>query len=292
MKYIKLIRVKHYLKNLLVFLPLFFNASIFDMDLFIRTGTGFISFCFISSVVYIINDIKDVEYDRLHISKRTRPIANNSIPIKKAILLVIILGLMSITLSITASNSNYYLVLFPLVYLAVFFAYSIKWKHIPILDITILASGFLMRLMYGSAISGIAISGWLYLTVIVVSFYMGIGKRFNELKINEDLAESERIRHVLTFYTINFLDKSKYMFLCLAIVFYSLWTIDPITIERTNSEYLFWSVPLVIIICLLYNLNIETHDDGDPIEVLYKNKPLMILTLLFITMIFGLIYII
>ena len=165
--------------------------------------------------------------------------------------------------------------------------YSIKLKNYPIVDVTILASGFLLRLLFGASIENIEVSSWLYLTVLTLSFYLGLGKRRNELS-----RQSDSTRKVLKYYNYEFLDKTIYMFMAIAIVFYSLWCVDPITSQRISSDKIIWSVPLVIIILLRYSFIVEGDSDGDPAEVLLKDKPLIFLALLYFAFVLSLIYLV
>ena len=283
--YLKLVRVKHYIKNLLIFAPLIFSGKLFDVPLLLRTCVAFVSFCLISSVVYIINDIKDVEKDRLHSTKRLRPIASGAVSTRAAIALVIVLTVVFVAILIYLMQFSLYALLLPLLYLVLNLAYSFGLKNQPIIDVTILAVGFVIRLLFGSAESGIVLSEWLSLTVIALSFYMGLGKRRNEIR-----REQDDTRNVLKRYTFEFLNSNMYLCLALAIVFYSLWTIDADTIARIGSQNLVWTVPFVLIICLKYSLDIERDSDGDPVEVVLKDKVLLGVILLFAVLTISIIY--
>ena len=159
------------------------------------------------------------------------------------------------------------------------------FKNIPILDIIILVSGFVIRVIYGSVVGDIELSNWLYLTVMSASFFMGFGKRRNEILKNGDNS-----RVVLKYYTKDFLDKFLYVFLVLTIVFYSLWSIDSTTISRLNNSYMIYTIPFVIVIFMKYCLDIEGDSYGDPVDVLTSDKILMILVLLFVIVMFYLVY--
>lgn len=148
----------------------------------------------------------------------------------------------------------------------------------PILDVALLVSGFLLRVLFGSAITGISISAWLYLTVLSVSFYLALGKRRNELGCAQD-----ETRKVLKFYTYAFLDKNMQISMALAIMFYSLWSIDA-------APGMIWTVPLVICLCLKYSLTIEGDSTGDPVEVIYQDKALLILGAVLAVAILAIIY--
>ena len=146
-------------------------------------------------------------------------------------------------------------------------------------------SGFLIRVLYGSAVTAIEVSNWLYLTVISMSFYLGLGKRRNELD-----AQGSKSRKVLKFYNHDFLDKNMYMCLGLTIVFYSLWCVDSTTIERYSNSNIVWTVPLVMLICMKYSLNVEGNSDGDPVSVLLKDKILMGMVFLYVLIVLLIIY--
>ena len=286
-KYIKLMRVHHYIKNGLILLPLIFSMRLGDISLLTKTIIGVIAFCIISSAVYIINDIKDLESDRRHITKRNRPLASGEVSIKSAWVLASCLFVAAVFINIFASNYalNSWFYLFA--YIAFNYGYSCGLKNVPIVDVMILASGFLLRVLYGSAISGIDISSWLYLTVIALSFYLSLGKRRNELTRQKT---GQTSRKALQYYSYDFLDKIMYLCLTLAISFYSLWSIDPLTIQRISSTYLVWTVPLVIIIFMKYSLTIEGGSEGDPIEVIIKDRILLLLIGLFAVIVLSIIY--
>ena len=254
--YAKMLRLKHYIKNLIIFLPLIFSKQLFDVSLLTDAILAFFSFSFLSSAIYIMNDIKDIEKDRLHQTKRYRPIAAGKVSVGKAIITAIVMLLLSISLNfLIYKNIISWIIL--LSYLSINIAYSLKLKNIPIVDVTILAIGFLLRASYGSSITNIELSSWFYLTMVMGSFFLGFGKRRNEL-----IREGTQKRDVLNLYNLNFLDKNMYMCLCLTLVFYSMWTLD---LSKTNNNpYLIWTVPMVILIMLKYNLNIEQDSDGDP----------------------------
>lgn len=162
--------------------------------------------------------------------------------------------------------------------------YSIKLKHMPIVDIVILALGFLFRVLYGSEITGIGISNWLYLTILVFSFYMGLGKRRNEFR-----KVGNEGRKVLKYYNETFLTNNMYMCMALGIVFYSLWCID---INSQNNKFIniIWTVPLVMVICMRYSLHIEGDSLGDPVDVLLSDKMLIGLTSIYAIIMFLMLY--
>ena len=266
--YLQLLRPKHCIKNLLVVLPLVFSGRLLDPFLLWKTVCAVLAFCVLASLVYIINDIRDVERDRQHPTKCRRPIASGAVPVSCAVAEEVVLFGILIVLSQLGQ--------FPLkswlcmgTYFVLNLGYSFGWKNVPILDIAILVSGFLLRMLLGTSVTGIAISGWLYLTVTSVSFYMGLGKRRGELR-----TVSKSSRKVLQYYSDSFLTQNMQMCLTLTVVFYSLWSMD-------RGPHLMWTVPLVLCICLRYSMTVEGNSDGDPVEVIFQDKVLLLLGAVF-----------
>lgn len=173
-----------------------------------------------------------------------------------------------------------------LLYLVLNIGYSCGLKNIPLIDVIILVSGFIIRVVYGALITDIVVSNWLYLTVITIAFYFSFGKRRNELKRFND----GETRSVLKYYTIPFLDKNMYMCLGLANVFYALWSMDEKTISHYNNNFLVLTVPIVLLISMKYSMDIEGESDGDPVEVLLHDRILIILCLIYLSVIFTILY--
>ncbi len=165
-----------------------------------------------------------------------------------------------------------------LLYLVLNIAYSLGLKNVPIIDIAILASGFVIRVFYGGFITDVVVSKWLYLVIITGSLYMGLGKRKNELIASTDT------REVLKHYNKNFLDKNMYVCLALTDVFYALWTFE------LPNDKITWTIPLFIIILMRYSLDVEGDSDGDPVEVILHDKVLIALGLIYAVCIFVLLY--
>ena len=160
--------------------------------------------------------------------------------------------------------------------------YSLGLKNVPILDIAILASGFLIRVLFGGAITSVTVSSWLYLTIISMSFYLGLGKRRNELKKHK----GKQTRTVLKYYNKNFLDSNMYVFSAVSLVFYSLWA------QSYQKQLVLWTIPIVMIIVMKYNLDIESSDsEGDPINVIMHDFAIFILGIVYSILIFFALYI-
>lgn len=283
-EYMKLIRIKHYTKNLLIFLPIIFSRNLLEVDLLTNVIFGFVLFCLTASIVYIFNDIKDIESDKLHPQKCKRPIASGKITKKQAIFIIIILAIVTMEIALTKFANNLETICILLIYVGINIAYTIKLKKIPIVDIFILAMGFLIRVIFGATLISVQVSNWLYLTILSISFYMGMGKRRNEMI---KVSDNEETREVLKYYNKNFLNENMYMFLALAIVFYSLWCVD----MSNKFQYIMYTIPLIMFLAMQYSLAIEKGTHGDPVEVILENKKLVIGILISIVLIIVLIYV-
>ncbi len=283
-QYLKLMRVHHYMKNLLVFAALGCSGQLFRSDRLVSGIIAFIAFCMMSSFIYVLNDIRDREKDRKHPTKCRRPIAAGTVSVENARKLAGVL----LAMALICNGLVYHPVstLLLALYLILNMAYSFGLKNYPLVDISILVSGFLIRMVYGAVITGITISNWLYLTVIALSFYFALGKRRNEL---QSLGDGET-RQVLKAYPVSFLDKSMGMCMTLANVFYALWSMDEKTRSLYHTDYLIFTVPIVLLITLKYSLNVERQGDGDPVEVLLHDKALLLLSGLYLAAMFLILY--
>ena len=282
---LRLMRPKHYIKNVLIFVSITFDRNLFNIEVLSRALLGFAAFCLLSSAVYVINDIRDMEADRLHEVKRNRPIASGAVPIPAAWALAAALLLAALAIQLTAFGCEGSSLPLLLAYFAVNMGYSLGLKHVPFLDIVLLVMGFVLRVVYGAAIVGSSTSAWVYLTVFSLSFYLGLGKRRNEL-----VRSRGGTRKVLQYYSYEFLDKFMYLCLTLAVTFYALWSADSEITAKYGTDKLIWTVPLVIIILMKYSADIESNSYGDPVDVVIHDKVLLGLAVLFGLVMVALLY--
>lgn len=280
----RLARPWHYVKNLLVFVPLFFSGQFFSApQKVLCAALAWGSMSLLASTVYVINDLHDCERDRQHETKKNRPIASGSVSkraavIYAALLLALALGLHALVCCLSGGVTMATAVL--TAYLICNIGYSVfGLKNTPIIDVSIVALGFVLRMLYGSAATGIETSNWLLLTVLMGSYYMALGKRRNELRDS-----GEKSRAVLRHYSEAFLSRGMTMFLTLTIAFYALWSVD------VAHAYAVMSVPLAVLIALCYSLDIEGESDGDPIEVILHDKKLIALGLVYAVVMLCIVY--
>ena len=288
-KYLKLIRIKHWLKNGLVFLPIFFSLNILNVPLLINCFLAFFVFSITSSIVYIYNDMNDIEKDKKHPIKKLRPLASGAISLKAACYTMVLFVIMDIVLMsiLYLNTSNLFVFVIPIVYLVLNILYSKGLKNIPIIDVVILVSGYILRVVYGGIVTDISVSKYLYLMIIFGAFFLGFGKRRNEI-----IQNGKESRKSLEKYNKEFLDKNMYVSYALAVVSYTLWCVDPVTIARIGNDYIFWTIPVLMIILQLYSLNIEADSDGDPMEVILSDKKILITGVIYLILLVLIIYIV
>lgn len=271
--YIKLMRPKQWIKNLFVFGAILFSGTFTNINYIMYTLVTFIAFCLVSSTVYIINDIVDIENDKVHPKKCKRPLASGAVTINEALFIGIILAICSLTLGFI---TNVYVGLIIVAYLLMNIVYTFKMKHEVILDILSIAVGFILRLLAGSFAIGIMASKWIILCTLFLSLYLGFGKRRNELVTLEENAASHR--KSLSLYSISFLDQALSIVLTCTIIFYAMYS----AIGSDNS-YMIGTVIFVVYGVLRYNYLIYNKNlGGSPTEIVLKDKPLIIDVLLWI----------
>jgi 4-hydroxybenzoate polyprenyltransferase len=272
---IKTMRPRQWTKNIFVFAALVFDKQLLNPESFLRTLAGFALFCLISSSVYIFNDIADVEADRKHPEKKKRPIPSGKLPIRTA-------WIAGIVLVIFTFAASYFLAPgFEVVVVAYFLlniAYT-KWlKHIPILDVLIIAAGFVLRVHAGvTLISVERFSPWLYVVMTLLSLFLGFGKRRAELALLAHGAGSHR--KVLDGYTLPLIDQYIMIVSGTTIVAYSLYTFSAPNVPENHSMML--TIPFVVyaIFRYLYLIQVEKAG-GAPEEILLTDRPFQISMLL------------
>ncbi len=270
-------RPRQWVKNVVLFAALVFDRQFNPAHLpqILHTFAGFIIFCLLSGVIYIINDIADVEADRNHPQKCNRPIASGRLPIKFALTtaLVLIIILVPIAYAFSPSFS-----VVALAYLFLNLAYS-KWlKHIPLLDVLTIAMGFVLRVAAGVTLIHVArFSPWLYVVITLGSLYIGFGKRRAELALLTSEANSHR--RVLDGYTLPLLDQYIIIVSATTILAYSLYTFSAPNLPTNHVMML--TIPFVLygIFRYLYLIQVE-HSGGAPEEVFLSDKPLQIVVIL------------
>jgi 4-hydroxybenzoate polyprenyltransferase len=263
----KTMRPRQWTKNAFLFAALVFDGKLFHLPDFLRTLAGFGLFCLISSAVYIFNDLLDVESDRLHPIKKNRPIASGKVPVSIAVATGTVLVLFTLA---AAYLLAWQFCLTLLVYFAMMLAYS-KWlKHILILDVLILAAGFVLRVHAGTTLIVVErFSPWLYVLMTLLALYLGFGKRRAELSLLAQAATGHR--QVFDGYTIPLLDQFITIVSGTTIVAYALYTF----FRPAAPESLMLTIPFVLYAIFRYLYLVQVKQiGGEPEEILLSDRPL------------------
>ena len=243
MKYfIRSLRPSQWVKNLLVFAALVFAGKMFHIFSLINSTILFVAFCLTSGSGYILNDIYDRNKDQNHPEKKNRPIASGKISVTWAFVFAIICIIISLALSY---HINFFSFLVVAIYLLLMSGYTLIFKHIPVLDITIIAIGFVLRAVAGAFAIEVEISSWLLLCTFFLALFLIIGKRRYELILMED--DAKKFRHTLGEYNIKLLDQLIAIVTAICVVAYSIYTLDNTTVNKFNTHNLIYTVPIVII---------------------------------------------
>lgn len=285
--YFKLFRVAQWIKNFFVFVPLLFSLHLFQEDYFTTSLRAFITFCFASSFVYIINDIVDREADRAHLEKKNRPIASGQVSVKLALILAAIL-LVCIVLLMFTFNSTFNIAV--VVFLVLNMFYSFSFKHIVILDVFSIAAGFSLRVLAGAFAIDVEISSWLILTTMFISLFLGVMKRHSELSIAAENTNSNT-RKVLQHYSIDFANQMATVAAAGVIICYALYTVAARTITVFGTENLIYTTPFVVFGIFRYMYLVYKFDKGEnTTRIMVTDLPMIFTVISYVTVTVFIIY--
>lgn len=235
------VRPRHWVKNVFVLAGLVFSRQLLDLELLLRVGGGFVAFSAAASTTYLFNDLVDVEADREHPLKRERPIASGRLDTRLARVACVALGVGALALAAGLHRGFLGIVA---AYLGLNVLYSLWLKHVVIIDVMIIASGFVLRVLAGTVLAGVAPSDWLILCTIMLSLFLGFSKRRAEVAAVGERAAWHR--RVLADYSVQFLDQMSGIACAGTIMSYALYTLSSETIERFGTPYLVLTVPFVL----------------------------------------------
>jgi len=266
--FLHLLRPRHWVKNLFVFIPAFFAAEILNIPVFYEALLVFVSFCMISSTVYIINDIRDREQDKLHPEKSKRPIASGNIHWKNALIVAFLLCVFGFFTAFSLNTSTFEVLL---VYLAINILYSFWLKHLVVVNLVIIGAGFLLRIYAGGVASDIPISFWLLIMVFLISIFMGLAKRRDDVLLYQKTGLE--IRKNIKGYNLKFIETSLSILAGVIVVTYIMYTLSPELKDRIDSSYIHITSIFVIIGVMKYLHRIFTQDKkGAPVTVLFTDR--------------------
>lgn len=284
--YLKLVRPRQWVKNMFVFLPLTFAKELFQFAAVYDALKAFVAFSFVASAVYIMNDITDVAADRAHPQKRFRPIAAGSVSMVEGYLLVGVLLALA-ALVVVGMDVRFILILCS--YFMMNLAYSFKLKNIVLLDVFVIAAGFMMRVIGGAYAIPVEVSTWLVLCTLFISLFLGFAKRRSELVLAKDASFVER--KVLERYRVSFLDQMLTIAAAGTVISYALYTVAPRTLQAFGTDKLIYTTVFVIYGIFRYLYLIHTTDSTDnPTNAVTSDWPILITASLWVLACISLIY--
>lgn len=287
-KLIELCRPKQWIKNLFCFAAILFALKLTDFNLLFYNFLAFLAFCFVSSMVYIINDISDIEADKVHKKKRFRPLAAGEVTIKEAVIFAVFLFILAVVI---CSVLNYRFQIVISTYLLINLLYTFKIKNVVLLDVFFISIGFILRVVGGAVAIGVTVSSWMLLTTIFISLFLAISKRRAELSQSTDMERIGKQRKVLHHYSIAFTDQLNTIAATGTIIAYALYTVADSTIKTFNTDKLIYTTPFVIYGIFRYMYLTHKKNLGEsPTQIVTKDIPIIINSFLWLVISFLIIY--
>ena len=276
---IRLLRPHQYIKNLFIFTPVFFAGQFLEASIVYNALIGFVGFSITASAIYILNDYKDIEQDRLHPKKKNRPLASGAVNKSLALSLMFFLlaagiGLMS-WVSLQAMGIL-------LLYVVLNLAYSYKLKHVAIFDIAIIATGFVLRLFVGSAVTGIPLSQWIIIMTFLLALFLALAKRRDDMLIYLDT--NIKMRKVIEFYNLKFIEGAMMIMASVTIVAYILYTTSPSITSRLQSDSVYLTALYVVLGVMRYlQITFVEEDSGAPAHKISRDPFLIFVVVAWLT---------
>lgn len=284
--FFKLIRVHQWVKNLFLLLPLFFAGRLFDYPVLLNVLCGVLCFSLSASAVYILNDYKDIESDRQHPSKSKRPLASGKISPTVALIGAFVLLVVGFSGAWLLSGRFFFILLF---YFVMNVAYTLKLKHIAVLDTTIIATGFVLRVMAGGAIAGVPVSQWIILMTFLLALLLGFAKRRDDVLIY--MESGQKMRKSVDGYNLEFINLSMVMMAGVVIVAYMMYALSEEVEQRWQTKNLFITAFPVIMGVLRYlQITFVEGRTGNPTKILLKDWVIQAVIILWMALFYLIIY--
>ncbi|MBR1775270.1 MAG: decaprenyl-phosphate phosphoribosyltransferase [Bacteroidales bacterium] len=269
---INLLRIEQWVKNLFIFLPLFFDAKLFDITCLKNSSIAFVAMCFAASAVYCFNDIMDIDQDKLHPQKCKRPIASGEISIKQAYIIMTICIWAALGTSLLVSSLYFlYLIGILCVYWVINLLYCVWLKHIAIVDVMIVSTCYVLRVVTGGLVCGIYISHWIILMTFLLALFLAFAKRRDDIIIKEN--EVSKIRKASNGYNLAFLNQTLGIIASVTMVCYIMYAVSDDVCSRFNTQYLYITCLWVLAGIIRYlKLTMVDNRSGSPTKILLKDK--------------------
>lgn len=282
--YFTLLRPAHWIKNFLVFVPVFFASQITDITKEPAIAWTFVAFCVASSIVYIFNDLHDVDEDRKHPVNRYRPIAAGDISRKKA---YVVISTLLILLIFSLLKAKLW---FPVVlYICLNIAYTLILKHFAIIDISVISLGFVLRIIAGAMAANVFLTNWLIIITFLLALSIALGKRRSELMINQSYQIP--VRKSLSGYNLEFVNISLLILAAVTLMIYLFYCMsEQVAIRMGTGKIYLTAFPVILGFIRFLQIILVQHDVRSPIEILLNDRFIQIILLLWIGLFYFLIY--
>ena len=274
-----LLRPKHWIKNIIIFLPLIFSKELFNASLFLKVSLGAVIISLLASAGYIINDFLDKEEDRLHPSKKNRPIARDKVTLTESVILTLLLILCALSLGDTLGVK---FISCASLYILLSVGYSLWLKHIVLIDILVLASFYLIRVIAGAEILNMPYSPWLIVCTFTSALFVGIAKRYVEKKPSSN-HKDELTRSTLQFYPLSYLKSLLFVTGGMVITSFIFYFISDFALQKYNNSLLILTCLPIVYGVFRFIMLIENQNDAsktDPVDIFLKDKGLLIAAVL------------
>lgn len=284
--YITLARPHQWVKNAFIFLPAFFAGKVFDFAMLPEILYGFFIFCFASSAAYVLNDIADKEQDALHPEKKYRPVACGKISPMQAKIFTGALEAVALSLSFLLNTEFFYCIV---AYILINAAYSFYLKHIPVLDIIIVSTGFLLRIFAGGILTDVPISHWIVIMTFLLSLFLALAKRRDDVLIFNN--SGEKMRKAVDGYNLEFINAGMMIMAAVIVVAYIMYTLSEEVMQRIGSREIYFTTVFVIAGLLRYmQISFVENNSGSPTRTLLRDRFIQITILGWLASFFLLLY--
>ncbi len=285
--YIKLIRPKDWVKNLFLFIPVFFAGQFFNVEILLNLFAGIICFSLVASSIYIINDYRDIEDDKIHPIKKMRPLASGTVTKFSALFVAAVFLIIGFSAAWFVRDKFMFVLG---IYFVLNLCYSFGLKNIPILDIIIIAIGFVLRIKAGSIIAKIPLSEWLIIMVFLLALFMAIAKRRDDVLLK--LSSGTDMRKAVKGYNLDFINTALSLNCAVIIIAYFMYATSPETVNRLQTYRLYYTCLFVLAGILRYLQIIYVQADSQsPTKILYKDRFIQVTILLWIISFYLILYV-
>jgi decaprenyl-phosphate phosphoribosyltransferase len=285
--FVVLLRVGQWVKNLFLFIPIFFAGELQTIAKVRCVIGAFFAFCFVSSAIYVLNDLMDLQSDRLHPEKSKRPLAAGTIHASGAWISMVVLLLVGGLIAYLLDVTSFAIILGS--YFLINVAYSLGLKRVSILEMLIVSSGFVLRTISGGVVASVEVSQWMLMMIFLLALFLALAKRRDDLLLHR--SSGAKIRKVVEHYSLEYINSLLIMISGVIIVAYLMYVISPEVIDRFHSTYLYITSIFVIAGVMRYlQITLVENKSGSPTKILYRDNFIRIVVVLWVLTFYFIIY--